>query len=186
MTWTVRSVLAFGFALFAGTVAAEGLYHLVGAPICESTPATPVRCSEASGWWVLVLGVAAAVALRALRSLDGVVRRLAFGLLLLGFGLAPLWAAVDDRTDSGTWIAIGSVAAVVGIAVLAGLAAAALRAVRRPDAFATSPAETATGVPARPARPARAADRPAAELGGGQDPFGREPGDGADPFGREE
>ncbi|HVE68382.1 MAG TPA: hypothetical protein VNB64_07360, partial [Solirubrobacteraceae bacterium] len=152
MTWTVRSVLAFGFVVFAATLGAEGLYHLIGAPICESTPGTPVRCSEESGWWVLVLGLAGAGALAGLRSVrGGSLRRVAFGLVLLAFGLAPLWAAVDDRTDSGTWIAMGSVTGIVGVALLAGVAATALRAVRQPDAFARL---------AEPAAAPQAAERP--------------------------
>lgn len=181
MTWTVRSVLAFGVGLFALTLFGEGLYHLIGSPGCRSTPAEPVRCSEESGWWALVAGGGAVVAILAIRAArDGTIRRAMLGAALLGGGLAPLWAAVDDRTDAAGWIAGGAVALLAGVAVLAGLAAAGLRQVREPELLARPPERLAAPEAATEAAP----DAPAVRVAGDQDPFGREPGEGADPFGR--
>ena len=197
MTWTARSLVAFGAGLFAVTLSAQGLYHLIGTPGCESTLATPVRCSEESGWWALVLGgalVAAAVALRAVRV--GPVRRVLFAAQLLGLGVAPLWAVADDRADAGWWVAAAGASALLGVALLAGLAAAGLRAAREPGLLARSPVAPGASEPgllARPpaplgtneppTRPAPAQDAPAIELAG-EDPFGRDPDEPADPFGR--
>jgi hypothetical protein len=199
-------VLAFAAGVFALTLGAEGLYHLAGAPLCESTPTTAVRCSQEGGWWALVLGGGVAGAVMALRALrHPVVRRLLFGALLLGLGLGPVWAALDDRTSSPGWVWAGSVASLLGIAVLAGLAAAALRAVRQPDPLAHPQGIAAPGAPTPPAQPQGlppsaplpgTTDSPPIPLApppggatsvpgaGGDDPFGREPGEGADPFGR--
>ena len=203
-------MLAFAAGVFLVTLAGEGLYHVIGTPGCQSTPTSPVRCSEESGWWALVLGggfFGAVTALRAAR--QGVVRRVLLGALLLGLGLAPLWALADDRTDAGGWAAAGAISTLLGIAILAGLVAAALRAVREPDAMGhvaeptgprtpprppsmadPTPSPT-TPSPTTPTRPSPAPQRPqpqtpAVETSGGDDPFGREPGDTADPFGRED
>jgi hypothetical protein len=144
-------VLAFAAGVFLVTLAGEGLYHVIGTPGCQSTPTSPVRCSEESGWWALVLGggfFGAVTALRAAR--QGVVRRMLLGALLLGLGLAPLWALADDRTDAGGWAAAGAISTLLGIAILAGLAAAALRAVREPDAMGHVADPTGPRTPPRP------------------------------------
>lgn len=223
MTWTVRSVFAFAVGVFAVTLAGEGLYHVIGTPGCQPTPSSPIRCSAERGWWALVLGVGFFGSVWAFRvAHQRVVRRVMVGTLLLGLGLAPLWALADDRTDSGGWAAAGAIVSLLGIAIFAGLAAAVLRSVREPDAMGhvaeptgpappprpasmadrspspaeptrspSIPASTTLGIPppssppARPAEPPRP-QTPAVEIGGGEDPFGREPGDDADPFGRED
>nr|MDQ4042001.1 hypothetical protein [Actinomycetota bacterium] len=95
MTWTARSLIAFAVGLFATTVFAEGLYHLIGTPGCQSTVTTPVRCSEESGWWALVVGGGLVVALTSMRAARGNVARILLGGLLLGGGTAPLWAVLD-------------------------------------------------------------------------------------------
>lgn len=182
MTWTARSLIAFGVGLFAATLSAEGLYHLIGTPLCESTPSTPVRCSEESGWWALVLGGGVAGGLVAAgRARHGAVGRMVFAALLLGGGLGSLWAVLDDRTDAGGWVAAGAISTVLGVALLAGLAAAVLRRPREPGALARTPEPL--GQPPSPTRPAPAQDARAIRVEGGRDPFGRDPDEPSDPFG---
>jgi hypothetical protein len=182
VTWSARSLVAFGVGLFAVTLSAEGLYHLIGTPGCRSTVTEPVRCSQESGWWALVLGAGVVASLISVGSArGGVVRRLLFGALLLGLGLGPVWAVVDGRTDSAGWAAAGGIGALLGLALLAGLVAAALRAAREPDTLARPPEPLGQAPPVTP--PAPAQDAPAIRISGG-DPFGRDPDEPADPFGR--
>jgi hypothetical protein len=181
MSWTVRSITAFGVGMFALTIGAEALYHLIGSSVCSTNAATgAIRCSEESGWWIGVLVASALVLLGAMRSISqpAVARALLGGALLAG-GLALVWAVADDRTDAAGWAVGGAVGILLGVGILAGLAAAAARAYRGPE-ITPQPPETLSATPAQ----SQPADAPGYRIAGGRDPFGREPGEGDDPFGR--